>query len=52
MSNNVSAHRSPYDVFSGPNLGYVMEMYENFKEDPESVSPDMAEFFRYYGAPV
>lgn len=51
MSNNVHAQRSPYDVFSGPNLGYVIEMYENFKQDPESVSPDLAEFFRYYGAP-
>src|SRR5699024_1749697 len=49
---NGNAHRSPYDAFTGPNLGYVMEMYESFKRDPESISPDLAEFFRAYGAPT
>ena len=52
MSINGNAHRSPYDAFTGPNLGYVMEMYESFKRDPESISPDLAEFFRAYGAPT
>jgi len=52
MSNNVGSHRSPYSVFSGPNLGYVMEMYELFKTSPDSVDPQLAEMFRTYGAPV
>lgn len=51
MSNNVGTQRSPYSVFSGPNLGYVMEMYEQFKVSPESVDPELAEMFRSYGAP-
>ncbi|MBB4826039.1 2-oxoglutarate dehydrogenase E1 component [Sporosarcina luteola] len=52
MSNNVGSHRSPYSVFSGPNLGYVMEMYEKFKTSPEAVDPQLAEMFKTYGAPV
>ncbi|MFJ7936856.1 2-oxoglutarate dehydrogenase E1 component [Sporosarcina sp. NPDC096371] len=52
MSNNVGYHRSPYAVFSGPNLGYVMEMYEVFKVSPESVDAELAEMFRHFGAPV
>ena len=52
MSNNVGTQRSPYSVFTGPNLGYVMEMYEQFKISPESVDPELAEMFRSYGAPT
>src|SRR5690606_6179429 len=52
MSNNVGTQRSPYSVFSGPNLGYVMEMYDQFKVSPESVDPELAEMFRSYGAPT
>ncbi|MBE1554748.1 2-oxoglutarate dehydrogenase E1 component [Sporosarcina limicola] len=52
MSNNVDSQRSPYAVFSGPNLGYVMEMYELFKTSPESVDTELAEMFSRYGAPV
>ena len=36
MSNNVDSHRSPYANFSGPNLGYVMEMYDLFKTDQDA----------------
>ncbi|KXH81775.1 2-oxoglutarate dehydrogenase E1 component [Sporosarcina sp. HYO08] len=52
MSNNVVSQRSPYELFLGPNLGYVMEMYELFKTSPELVDADLAEMFRKYGAPV
>ncbi|PIC77513.1 MULTISPECIES: 2-oxoglutarate dehydrogenase E1 component [Sporosarcina] len=51
MSNNVDSHRSPYANFSGPNLGYVMEMYDLFKTDQDAVDPDLAELFRNFGAP-
>ncbi|MDV6377113.1 2-oxoglutarate dehydrogenase E1 component [Sporosarcina sp. GW1-11] len=51
MSNNVDSHRSPYANFSGPNLGYVMEMYDLFKTDSNAVDPDLAELFRNFGAP-
>ena len=52
MSNNVDAHRSPYAAFSGPNLGYVMEMYELFKTSPESVDAELADMFSRFGAPI
>src|SRR6185312_5101781 len=51
MSNNFVAQRSPYAAFSGPNLGYVMEMYELFKLSPEAVDTELAEMFRRFGAP-
>lgn len=51
MSNNVGSQRSPYSVFAGPNLGYVMEMYEKFKVSPDTVDPELAEMFKKYGAP-
>jgi 2-oxoglutarate dehydrogenase E1 component len=31
--------------FSGPNLGYVMEQFEKYKQDPMSVAEDMRMFF-------
>lgn len=36
----------------GPNLGYVMEMYELFKVSPELVDAELTEMFSRYGAPV
>lgn len=51
MSNSVGSERSPYAAFSGPNLGYVMEMYELYKNSPDSVDPELAEFFKKNGAP-
>ncbi|HLR11115.1 MAG TPA: 2-oxoglutarate dehydrogenase E1 component [Sporosarcina sp.] len=52
MSNHLGAQRSPYEAFSGPNLGYIMEMYELFKTSPEQVDEELAEMFRRFGAPV
>ena len=52
MSKNLDAHRSPYEAFTGPNLGYVMEMYELFKSSPELVDAELAEMFSRFGAPV
>lgn len=51
MSKSLDTHRSPYADFSGPNLGYVMEMYELFRSSPELVDADLAELFRKFGAP-
>ncbi len=52
MSKNLGAHRSPYEAFMGPNLGYVMEMYELFKTSPELVEDELVELFTKFGAPV
>lgn len=52
MSKILGTQRSPYDAFTGPNLGYVMEMYEIFKVSPESIDEELADFFRRFGAPI
>src|SRR5690554_3292771 len=51
MSKSLDTHRSPYASFSGPNLGYVMEMYELFTTSPDSVDAELAELFSTYGPP-
>ncbi|MEK4761044.1 2-oxoglutarate dehydrogenase E1 component [Viridibacillus sp. FSL E2-0187] len=52
MSNNVSPVSSPWAAFSGPNLGYVMEMYDLYLTSPEEVDPELVSLFEQYGAPV
>lgn len=37
--------------FFGPNLGYVLELYESFKEDPGSVDERTRSFFEEWGPP-
>ncbi|WP_433958121.1 2-oxoglutarate dehydrogenase E1 component [Cytobacillus horneckiae] len=38
--------------FYGPNLGYVIELYERYLEDPASVDPEMKEYFEVNGSPL
>jgi 2-oxoglutarate dehydrogenase E1 component len=49
---NEQASRGFWESFSGPNLGYVMEVYEQYLNDPESVEPEMKELFELWGAPT
>ncbi len=37
--------------FFGPNLGYVLELYEQFKEDPDAVDGPTREFFESWSPP-
>ena len=37
--------------FYGPNLGYVLELYERYREDPESVDEQSREFFEGWKPP-
>ena len=37
--------------FQGPNLGYVLELYERFKEDPNSVDEETRDFFERWSPP-
>ncbi len=37
--------------FYGPNLGYVMELHESYREDPESVDEQAREFFETWNPP-
>src|SRR5215208_8150052 len=39
------ATMSDLRVFSGPNAGYVLELYDRYLEDPTSVDPDLRTFF-------
>ncbi len=52
MSKNGSPNRSPWAKLSGPNLGYVLEMYDLFIKSPDSVDADLSELFKEYGAPL
>lgn len=38
--------------FHGPNLGYVIELYENFLADPDSIDPEMRAYFETTGSPL
>ncbi|MFD1705299.1 2-oxoglutarate dehydrogenase E1 component [Siminovitchia sediminis] len=51
MSRQASYEGSPWAQFSGPNLGYVMELYEQYLNDPNSVDPEMKEAFDQWGVP-
>ncbi|WP_338754594.1 2-oxoglutarate dehydrogenase E1 component [Bacillus sp. FJAT-52991] len=47
-----TAQGNPWSKFFGPNLGYVMEVYEQYLEDPTSVDPELKQMFDEWGAPV
>lgn len=51
MSKN-SAKQEAWQEFYGPNLGYLMDLYDQFTEDPDSIDSEMREWFEQYGAPV
>lgn len=38
--------------FHGPNLGYVIELYERYLEDPSSIDPEMKDYFERNGSPL
>jgi 2-oxoglutarate dehydrogenase E1 component len=39
-------------AFHGPNAGYVLELYEAYQRDPQSVDAQAREFFATWGPPV
>jgi len=43
--------RQTESQFYGPNLGYVLELYERYREDPESVDEHTREFFETWSPP-
>ncbi len=47
----IRLERETKNQFFGPNLGYVLELYENYKEDPDSVDGQMREFFESWSPP-
>ncbi|SDI27142.1 2-oxoglutarate dehydrogenase E1 component [Natribacillus halophilus] len=51
MDRNVSKPEKSWETFHGPNLGYVIDMYEKYKHDPDDVDHDLKEWFQANGAP-
>lgn len=51
MLKNGTPNGSPWAKLSGPNLGYMLEMYDLYLESPELVGADLAELFKQYGTP-
>ena len=52
MSNNSTPGGSPWKSFSGPNLGYVVEMYDLYTQTPDAVDPELVALFQQYGSPL
>ncbi|MFZ4452366.1 2-oxoglutarate dehydrogenase E1 component [Salibacterium aidingense] len=50
MSKN-TAKQEPWQEFFGPNLGYLMDLYEEYKNNPETLDEETREWFDQYGAP-
>ncbi|MGE7979226.1 2-oxoglutarate dehydrogenase E1 component [Psychrobacillus sp. NPDC093200] len=48
----MSNKQTPWSIFSGPNLGYVMEQYDLYLQSPEEVDQELVSLFEEYGAPV
>ena len=40
-----------WELFHGPNAGYVLELYERYQDDPESLDASTREFFRRWQPP-
>jgi 2-oxoglutarate dehydrogenase E1 component len=51
MNTLSDSFRNPWKKFHGPNLGYVMEMYEQYLQNPSLVDPELKEWFDRWGPP-
>lgn len=51
MKEPLTGHDSAWERFHGPNLGYVMEMYEKYVTDPDSIDPEIRKYFEEWGSP-
>lgn len=51
MTNKDAAAYDPWKAFAGPNLGYVLEQYDLYRQEPESVDPELKQFFETAGEP-
>ncbi|MEC1259944.1 2-oxoglutarate dehydrogenase E1 component [Bacillus swezeyi] len=51
MFQNNMKQRMTWEEFHGPNLGYVLELYDQYVKDPESLDPDLKGMFDDLGAP-
>ncbi len=51
MKRKLFTDSNTWKNFYGPNLGYVQELYEQYKNDPNSVDPTVRQWFETMGAP-
>ncbi|WP_338785790.1 2-oxoglutarate dehydrogenase E1 component [Metabacillus sp. FJAT-53654] len=51
MSEGTLKRKFPWEDFHGPNLGYVMEQYDQYKVDPNSIDIELKEIFDNWGSP-
>ncbi|MDQ0228917.1 2-oxoglutarate dehydrogenase E1 component [Metabacillus malikii] len=51
MSEGTLKKKYPWEDFHGPNLGYVMEQYDRYKTDPNSIDIELKEIFDNWGSP-
>ncbi|RDI43176.1 2-oxoglutarate dehydrogenase E1 component [Falsibacillus pallidus] len=51
MRQQASNQSNPWHDLNGFNLGYVMEVFEQFQQDPESVDPELKALFEQWGPP-
>lgn len=51
MSEGTHKRNFPWEDFHGPNLGYVMEQYDQYKVDPNSIDIELKEIFDNWGSP-
>src|SRR5688500_11640163 len=42
---------SDFSPFHGPNAGYVLELYERYQQDPQSVDASTRAFFEHWTPP-
>lgn len=41
-----------WQEFHGPNAGYILELYERYRNNPETVAPEVRDFFKHWQPPV
>ncbi len=51
MTQKEESSRRFWEQFHGPNMGYVEEQYDLYKEDPENVDSSVKDMFKQHGAP-
>ncbi|WP_339216096.1 2-oxoglutarate dehydrogenase E1 component [Ornithinibacillus sp. FSL M8-0202] len=51
MAQNDESSQRFWGEFHGPNMGYVEEQYELYKEDPQAIDQSLRQLFDQYGAP-
>ncbi|NJP37333.1 2-oxoglutarate dehydrogenase E1 component [Alkalicoccus luteus] len=50
MGSDSINHSRGWTQFYGPNLGYMLEQFELYQEDPDEVEEELRQFFRRWGA--